>query len=233
MIRIRKSSDRGSADHGWLVARHSFSFGDYFDREYMGFRALRVINEDRVQAGHGFGTHPHRDMEIITYILEGALEHKDSMGNGSIIRPGDVQYMSAGSGVLHSEENPSKTEGAHLLQIWLLPDVKNAPPLYDQKQFGAVEKTGKLRLVASADGAEGSVRIRQDAKLYASLLPVDQTVELPLAANRHAWVQVARGAVEINGEILNAGDGASISDEVRLTFKSRDPKTEFLVFDLA
>lgn len=233
MIKIRKSAERGQADHGWLLAKHSFSFGDYFDREHMGFRALRVINEDRVHPARGFGTHPHRDMEIVTYILEGALEHQDSMGNGSIIRPGDVQYMSAGSGVLHSEKNPSEKEGVHLLQIWLLPNEKNASPRYDQKNFSEAEKLGKLRVVASQDGRDGSVAVRQDVNLYASVLEADQKVELSLAPGRHAWVQVARGGIQLNGQKLEAGDGAAISDEKSLRFEAGSGKAEFLVFDLA
>ncbi len=233
MIKLRKSAERGQADHGWLLAKHSFSFGEYFDREHMGFRALRVINEDRVQPANGFGTHPHRDMEIVTYILEGALEHQDSMGNGSIIRPGDVQYMSAGSGVLHSEKNPSASEGVHLLQIWLLPNEKNASPRYDQKHFIEAEKLGKLRVVASPDGRDGSVAVRQDVTLYASVLEANQKTELSLAPGRHAWVQVARGDVQLNGQTLEAGDGAAVSDEKLLRFEVTSGKAEFLVFDLA
>lgn len=233
MIKIRKSAERGQADHGWLLARHSFSFGDYFDRDHMGFRALRVINEDRVAPARGFGTHPHRDMEIVTYVLEGELEHRDSMGNGAVIRPGEVQYMSAGSGVLHSEQNPSEKNGVHLLQIWLLPNEKNATPRYDQKNFSEADKLGKLRLVASEDGKEGSVAIRQDVRLYASVLDQGQKAELPLPAGRHGWIQVARGGVEVNGQRLEAGDGAAISDEKSLRFVATSERTEFLVFDLA
>lgn len=233
MIQIRKSEDRGQADHGWLQAKHSFSFGDYYDPGHMGYRALRVINEDRVKPGKGFGTHPHRDMEIVTYILEGALEHKDSMGTGSIIRPGDVQYMSAGSGVLHSEFNPSDKEGVHLLQIWLLPDEKNAKPRYAQNTFSDDEKRGKLKLVASKSGEGNSIALRQDVKLYASVLDEGESTTLPLGPARHAWVQVARGSVEINGKLLEQGDGAAIGDERELKFTGKSPRAEFLVFDLA
>jgi len=232
MIEPRLSKDRGYADHGWLKAKHSFSFGDYYDPEHMGFRSLRVINEDRVAAGEGFPTHGHRDMEIVTYVLEGALEHKDSMGNGSVIRPGDVQYMSAGSGVTHSEFNHSKQDSVHLLQIWLLPNAAKLPPRYDQKSF-ASELSGRLRLIASPDGAEGSVAIRQDARIYAARLDEGKTVAATLAPGRHAWVQVALGELEVNGRTLSAGDGARISEETALDFKSRQPGTEFLLFDLA
>ncbi len=233
MIHIRKSTERGQADHDWLKAKHSFSFGDYYDPDHMGYRALRVINEDRVKSSNGFGTHPHKDMEIITYILEGALEHKDSMGTGSVIRPGDVQYMSAGSGVLHSEYNPSDKEGVHLLQIWLLPDEKGAKPRYAQKSFDASEKQGKLKLVASKAGEDGAIAVRQDVKLYASLLAEGESAALPLAAGRHAWIQVARGSVELNGKRLDQGDGAAIDDERELKFTGKSADTEFLVFDLA
>jgi quercetin 2,3-dioxygenase len=232
MIHIRKSADRGHADHGWLKAKHSFSFGDYHDPDHMGYRVLRVINEDRVLPSNGFGTHPHRDMEIITYILEGALEHKDSMGTGSIIRPGDVQYMSAGSGVLHSEFNPSDKEGVHLLQIWILPDEKGAKPQYSQKTYSTEDKLGKLKLVASKTGEGGSIAIRQNAKLYASLLNEGQTTELSLSSGRHAWIQVARGSIEVNGKALTQGDGASVDDETKLVFSGIAADSEFIVFDL-
>lgn len=232
MIHIRKSENRGQVDHGWLLAKHSFSFADYYDPENMGFRVLRVINEDRVKPENGFGTHPHRDMEIITYVLEGELQHKDSMGNGSKILPGDVQYMSAGKGVLHSEENPSKDREVHLLQIWILPNEKGAEPRYGQKRFSESEKLGKLRLVASPDGKDGSLAIRQDARLYASLLDQNQMVEFPLAKGRHAWVQVAHGSIVLNGQTLEQGDGAAISDETLLKFAGSEGRSEFLVFDL-
>lgn len=232
MIHIRKSEDRGQADHGWLKAKHSFSFADYYDPDHMGYRVLRVINEDRVKPSNGFGTHPHRDMEIITYILEGALEHKDSMGTGSVIKPGDVQYMSAGSGVLHSEYNPSAQEGVHLLQIWILPDEKGAKPRYAQKNFADAEKHGKLRLVASKTGEQESIAVRQDMKLYASVLDEGQSAELPLPKGRHAWIQVARGAVEVNGTRLEQGDGAAVDDVSSLAFTGRAKGAEILVFDL-
>lgn len=232
MIRIRKSAARGQADHGWLIARHSFSFADYYDPDHMGFRVLRVINEDRVKPSNGFGTHPHRDMEIITYILAGALEHKDSMGTGSVIRAGDVQYMSAGSGVLHSEYNPSDEAEVHLLQIWILPDEKGAPPRYAQKNFTAAEKRGRLKLLASKGGEDGSIAVRQAMKLYGSVLGDGENISLPLANGRHAWVQVAKGTLEVNGESLAAGDGAAISDERELVFTGKSADAEFLVFDL-
>jgi redox-sensitive bicupin YhaK (pirin superfamily) len=232
MIRIRKSEERGEVDHGWLLARHSFSFGDYHDPENMGFRVLRVINEDRVLPDNGFGTHPHRDMEILTYILEGALEHQDSMGNGSVIRPGEMQYMSAGRGVQHSEFNPSKTEGVRLLQIWILPNVKGAEPRYSQKEFPETARLGKLCWVASPDGAEGSVAIRQDAKLAISLLDAGQTIDAELEKGRYAWIQIATGEIDLNGRILRQGDGAAISEENSLRFKGIAPRSEFLFFNL-
>ena len=232
MIDIRRSAERGGGDFGWLKTQHSFSFDTYHDPRFMGFRSLRVINEDRVQAGHGFPMHPHRDMEIITYVLEGALEHKDSMGNGSIIRPGDGQRMSAGTGVRHSEANASKTDAAHLLQIWILPDRRGHEPGYEQKAFPEAEKRGKLRLIASPDGSDGSVTIHQDAKLYASLLQPGQEVKHELGKGRYAWLQVAKGAVELNGQSLSQGDGAAVSDEQRLTVKATED-AEVLLFDLA
>ena len=232
MINIRRSSERGGGDFGWLKTQHSFSFDAYHDPRFMGFRSLRVINEDWVQAGHGFPMHPHRDMEIITYVLEGALEHQDSMGNGSIIRPGDGQRMSAGTGVRHSEANSSKTEAAHLLQIWILPDRRGHEPGYEQKAFPEAEKRGKLRLIASPDGTDGSVTIHQDARLYASLLRPGQEVEHELGKGRYAWLQVAKGAVELNGQSLNQGDGAAVNDEQRLTVRGAKD-AEVLLFDLA
>jgi redox-sensitive bicupin YhaK (pirin superfamily) len=231
MIDIRRSAERGGGDFGWLKTQHSFSFDTYHDPRFMGFRSLRVINEDWVQAGHGFPLHPHRDMEIITYVLDGAIEHQDSMGNGSIIRPGDGQRMSAGTGVRHSEANASKTEAAHLLQIWILPDRRGHEPGYEQKAFPEAEKCGRLRLIASPDGVDGSVTIHQDAKLYASLLNPGQAVKHELGKGRYAWLQVARGAVELNGKILNQGDGAAISDEPQLTVKATKD-AEVLLFDL-
>ena len=232
MIEIRRSEERGHANHGWLDTYHTFSFADYHDPKHMGFRSLRVINEDRVQPGQGFGDHPHNDMEIVTYILEGALQHRDSMGNGSIIRPGDVQRMSAGTGVVHSEFNPSKTEPVHLLQIWILPTRKGLPPGYEQKRFEIETRRGVLRRVASPDGAGGSVTIHQDARIYSTILAPTQRVGHELPKGRHAWVQVARGAVDLNGIALSAGDGAAVSDERRLELAGREP-AEVLVFDLA
>ncbi len=232
MIKIRKSTERGHANHGWLEAKHSFSFSDYYDPEQMGFRVLRVINEDKIKGGQGFGTHPHRDMEIVTYLIEGALEHKDSMGTGSVIKPGDIQYMSAGSGILHSEFNHSKTETAHLLQIWILPNEKGAEPRYGQKTFSVAEKSGKLKLLASPDGKNESIAIRQDASIYASHLVKGQAASLSLAAGRYGWVQIVKGAIELNGKSLSQGDGAAMSDEKLLEFKATDVDAEFLVFDL-
>jgi quercetin 2,3-dioxygenase len=231
MIDIRRSAERGGGDFGWLKTQHSFSFDTYHDPRFMGFRSLRVINEDWVQAGHGFPLHPHRDMEIITYVLDGAIEHQDSMGNGSIIRPGDGQRMSAGTGVQHSEANASKTEAAHLLQIWILPDRRGHEPGYEQKAFPEAEKRGRLRLIASPDGADGSVTIHQDARLYVSLLQPGQEVKHELGKGCYAWLQVARGAVELNGKSLTQGDGAAISDEQQLIVKATKD-AEILLFDL-
>ena len=211
MINIRRSNERGGGDFGWLNTRHTFSFDQYHDPRFMGFRSLRVINEDRVAPGEGFPTHPHRDMEIITYILHGALEHKDSLGTGSVIRPGDGQRMSAGRGIRHSEMNPSPTEAAHLLQIWIMPDRAGHEPSYEQKAFPDEEKRGKLRLIAGPDGKDGSVTIHQDARLYVTLLSPGQEVTHALAKGRHAWLQVAKGAVELNGKPLKQGDGAAVA----------------------
>lgn len=232
MIQLRRSQDRGHANHGWLDTWHTFSFADYFDPNNMGFRKLRVINEDRVEAGQGFPTHSHRDMEIITYVLEGQIEHKDSMGNISIIRPGDVQRMSAGTGVTHSEYNPSSKEALHLLQIWILPEKPGIKPGYEQKMFNKEEKLNRLRLVASREAEEGSVKVHQDVRLYASVLDEGKKVELPLKKGRHAWLQVTKGAVSVNETTLNAGDGASASDEKLLSIQAKKP-SEFLLFDLA
>jgi redox-sensitive bicupin YhaK (pirin superfamily) len=232
MITVRKADERGHFNFGWLNTYHTFSFGDYYDPRNMGFRSLRVINEDWVREGRGFPTHPHRDMEIITYILEGALEHRDSMGTGSVIRPGEVQRMSAGTGVTHSERNPSDTEGVHLLQIWIMPDKRNYKPSYEQKAYSDEEKLGQLRLIASPDGSKDSVTINQDARVYASLLEPGRTVVHKLEPNRHAWLQVARGAVEINGESLNQSDGAAISQEESLSITGREA-SEILLFDMA
>ena len=232
MITIRKSNDRGHADHGWLNTRFTFSFADYFDLEHVQFRTLRVMNDDRISGGGGFPTHPHKDMEIVTYVLEGALAHKDSMGNGSVIRPGDVQYMSAGTGVAHSEFNASEKETVHLYQIWMFPDKKGYKPVYDQKHFAEAEKSGKLRLVASPDGRDGSVKIRQDNELYATVLGPGEVVKHELQPDRHAYVQVARGSVALNGKKLETGDGAAISGEQALELRGVD-KAEILLFDLA
>ncbi|MGH7858942.1 MAG: pirin family protein [Candidatus Binatia bacterium] len=232
MIQIRGGDERGHEEHGWLESYHTFSFADYHDPRFMGFRALRVINEDRVQPGRGFGTHSHRDMEIVSYVLEGALEHKDSMGTSSVIRPGEVQRMTAGTGVAHSEFNHSRTDVVHLLQIWILPEEKGLPPSYEQRAFPESERTDELRLVASGDGRDGSVRIRQDVDLYACLLSSGVTLEHPLLAGRHAWLQVTRGSVSVNGEVLSAGDGAAISDEGSARISARE-RGEVLLFDLA
>lgn len=232
MIELRKSGERGHADHGWLDTYHSFSFADYYDPAHTSFRSLRVINEDRVQPGRGFPSHAHRDMEILTYILEGALEHKDSMGNGSVIRPGDVQRMSAGTGVTHSEYNPSQLESVHLLQIWILPRVAGIRPGYEQKHFAAPEKRGRLRLLASSDGRDGSVTIHQEADLYATLLGKGESVIHELAPGRHGYVHVARGEAQLNGIRLGAGDGARVDDETQLNLRG-DPGAEILLFDLA
>lgn len=228
---VRRSSERGLAEHGWLRSLHTFSFADYHDPRHMGFRALRVINEDRVQPGRGFGAHGHRDMEIVSYVLEGALAHRDSLGTGSTIRPGEVQRMSAGTGVTHSEMNASATEPVHFLQIWILPERRGLPPSYEQKAFAAEERRGALRLVASRDGAEGSVVIHQDVALYATLLKQGERVTHEVRPGRHAWIQVARGAVDLGGERLESGDGASTSDAGVLELVGRG-SAEVLVFDL-
>ncbi len=232
MITLRPARERGHAEHGWLDSHHTFSFADYYDPKRMGFRALRVINEDRVQPGRGFGTHPHRDMEIISYVLDGALAHKDSMGTGSIIRPGDVQRMSAGTGVLHSEFNHSKDEEVHFLQIWIVPEKRGIAPSYEQKSFPVDERKNRLRLVASRDGEDGALTVHQDMALYAGVLDAGASVTHTLAPGRHAWVQVARGEVTLNGQRLGEGDGASVSGEERLAIEAAAP-AELLVFDLA
>lgn len=232
MINIRRSEQRGGGNFGWLNTRHTFSFDTYHDPKYMGFRSLRVINEDVVQAGEGFPTHPHRDMEIITYVLEGALGHKDSLGTGSVIRPGDGQRMSAGRGIRHSEMNASDTDPVHLLQIWILPDRGGIEPSYEQKSFPPEEKQGKLRVIASPNGENGSVTIHQDAKLYVSLLAPGEKVTHELATNRYAWLQVAKGSVELNGKLLQQGDGAAVSEEQRLTIEGKED-AEVLLFELA
>ena len=233
MIQIRPAKERGHANHGWLDTYHTFSFSDYFDPKNMGFRSLRVINEDRVSGGYGFPTHPHQDMEIITYVLEGSLEHKDSMGTGSTIRPGEIQKMSAGTGIRHSEFNPSKTEAVHLLQIWILPEKKGLKPMYEQKAIPAEEKKGKLRLVGSPEGGDGKVTIYQDAKLYATELTPGDSVQHELESGRYAWVQVARGKISLNGKTLQAGDGAAVTNEQKLELAGVGDKSEVLLFDLA
>jgi redox-sensitive bicupin YhaK (pirin superfamily) len=232
MVTIRKSGERGHFDFGWLDTNHTFSFGEYADSKHMGFRSLRVINEDVVAPGKGFGEHPHQDMEIITYVLEGSLAHRDSLGHVQTLTPGEVQRMSAGTGIEHAEFNASKTEPVHLLQIWIRPSKRGLAPSYEQTRFPEEERRGKLRLVASPDGAEGSVKINQDAKLYATLLGAGEKVELPLGAERHAWVQVARGSVVVNGEKLGQGVGAAVSEEAKLVIEGAS-EAEFLVFDLA
>ena len=232
MITIRKSNERGHFDHGWLDTYHTFSFDQYYDPAHVHFRGLRVINEDRVAAAHGFPTHSHRDMEIITYILSGELEHRDSMGNGSVIRPGDVQRMTAGTGVSHSEFNPSRSELCHLLQIWITPNARNLTPGYEQKFFAAAERQGQLRLIAAPDSEQGAVTINQDARLYAALLAAGEAVNHQLKADRNAWLQLARGSVEVNGEKLRAGDGAAIRQESRIEISAAED-SEFLLFDLA
>jgi quercetin 2,3-dioxygenase len=230
MITIRKAGERGHFNLGWLDTYHTFSFDQYYDPSHMSFRSLRVINEDRVAPGRGFPTHSHRDMEIITYILEGELKHQDSMGNGSVIRPGDVQRMTAGTGVSHSEANPSRENPVHLLQIWIMPNARGLTPGYEQKAFSEEERRGKLRLVASPDGSDGSVRINQDARLYASILDKGQEVTHQLGKDRHAWVQVARGSVTVNGQRFDQGDGAAVSGEP-LVIMAVVP-SETLLFDL-
>jgi redox-sensitive bicupin YhaK (pirin superfamily) len=236
VIRIRRSDERGHFDHGWLDTRHTFSFGDYHDPRFMGFRALRVLNEDRVRPGQGFGTHGHRDMEIVSYVLEGRLAHEDSLGNGSVIVPGDVQYMSAGTGVRHSEFNGSPAEPVHFVQIWIVPQAEGLPPRYDQKRFDDAQKKNRLRRVASPSGAGGSIAIRQDVNLYASLLEPRASVSVELPAGRHLWVQVLRGGVEAaatKGASLEAGDGLAASDERRFELAAGNYGAELLVFDLA
>jgi redox-sensitive bicupin YhaK (pirin superfamily) len=232
MMVIRPAAERGHAEHGWLDSHHTFSFAGYHDPAHMGFRALRVINEDRVAGAGGFPTHAHRDMEIITYVLEGGLEHKDSLGTGSVIRPSDVQRMSAGNGVRHSEYNASRTEPVHFLQIWIMPDARGIPASYEQKNFPEPERRGRLRLVASPDASEGSVQIHADVRLYAGLFAEGDRAELPLGEARHAWVHVARGRLRVNGRELGAGDGAALSEESAVQIEGVEG-AEVLVFDLA
>lgn len=229
---LRKAADRGHVDHGWLQSAHSFSFASYQDPQHMGYRSLRVINDDHVAAGKGFGTHSHQNMEIVTYVLEGALEHKDSLGNGTVMRPGDVQRMTAGTGVSHSEFNPSAAEGVHLLQIWIIPNQIGLEPSYEQRFFEKADRQNQLRLIASPDGREGSVVVHQDVNLYAALLSAGEQVEWAVGANRHFWIQVARGSVQVNGTRLETGDGAAIEQTYALTITGQDA-AEILMFDLA
>lgn len=231
MLQIRKSEDRGTAEHGWLSSRHSFSFGNYYDPQHMGFGPLRVINEDRVRPGHGFGAHGHSDMEIISYVLDGALEHKDSMGTGSVIRYGSVQRMSAGSGVRHSEFNHSSSEPLHFLQIWITPNVQGIPPSYEEKQFDPASKKGQWRLIASPDGRDGSVLIHQNASVYASVLNGEDTLDYDWTDDRCGYLHVARGALTVNGQPLKAGDALKIVSEPRITV-SNASNAEILLFDL-
>jgi hypothetical protein len=231
MIEIRRAAERGHAQHGWLDSRHTFSFADYYDERHMGFGPLRVINEDRVQPGQGFGTHSHRDMEIISYVLEGALEHKDSLGNGSVLRPGYVQRMSAGTGVRHSEFNHSESEPVHFLQIWIIPDRRNLPPSYEEREFADAEKRDRLRLIASLDGREDSVVVHQDVDLYAAVVAPGAELGHAPRPGRKTWIQVARGAVAVNGEPLGAGDGVAIVDEQRIAIRG-EVDAEILLFDM-
>lgn len=231
MLNVRKSNERGGASFGWLNSKHTFSFGHYYDPKHMGFGPLRVINEDHVQPGRGFDSHGHKNMEIISYVLDGALEHKDSMGNGSVLRYGDVQRMSAGGGVVHSEYNHSKTEGVHFLQIWIEPNVQGGDPGYEERHFDAASKTGKLRLIASSDGRDGSVSLRQDAAIYATILDGADRVSHPLAGGRQAYVHVVRGAVTVNGVPLSGGDALKVTGEAAVTLEQASD-TEVLVFDL-
>jgi hypothetical protein len=231
-IRVRRAAERGHAQYDWLDTWHTFSFDTYYDPAQMGFRSLRVINEDWVQPGKGFGMHGHRDMEIITYVLEGAVEHRDRMGTGSVLRAGEFQHMTAGSGIRHSEFNPSSTEPLHLYQIWLLPGKKGLTPSYDQKTFPEAEKHGCLQLVASPDAKDGSLLIQQDARLYLSTLETSQAVGYELRAGRHAWLQVVRGAIDLNGQTLAVSDGAAVSDEISLSIRANE-SSEVMLFDLA
>jgi quercetin 2,3-dioxygenase len=232
MITVRKSEARGHANRGWLDSYHTFSFANYYDPNHMSFRSLRVINEDVINPGQGFGTHGHRDMEIITYVLEGALEHQDSLGTGAVIKPGEVQRMSAGTGIQHSEFNHSKADPVHLLQIWILPDTNGLPPSYEQRDFSLAERHGKFRIVAARDARDGAVKVHQDVDLYAAVLDKKSRVSHALQSNRHAWVQVARGAVLLNGLALKNGDGAAVSDESELVIEATED-SEILLFDLA
>jgi redox-sensitive bicupin YhaK (pirin superfamily) len=229
---VRKAADRGHSNHGWLDSWHTFSFAEYQDAGHMGFRALRVINDDRVAPGAGFGTHPHRDMEIVSYVVSGGLEHKDSIGTGSVIRPGEVQRMSAGTGIRHSEYNASREEAVHFLQIWILPERDGIDPGYEQKAFGPAERTDRLRLVADRHGTDGALTIHQDVKLYATTLTPGAALDIPIAAGRYAWLQVVNGTVQASGESLAAGDGLALAEETSLHLASPDG-AELLLFDLA
>ena len=229
-MKIRKANERGHADHGWLNSYHTFSFANYYDPQWMGFRNLRVINDDRVAAGAGFGTHPHRDMEIISYVLEGALEHRDSMGNGRVIQPGEFQYMAAGTGVAHSEYNPSKKEPVHFLQIWIQPDRTGTTPAYGERAYASASP-GRMHLVASKAGRDGSIAINQDTDLWLAKFKADERISHELRPNRHAWVHVAEGSVELNGKLLGAGDGAAISQETKLELAGKG-QAQVLLFDL-
>ncbi len=232
MYRIRRARERGHFDHGWLDTWHTFSFSDYYDPAHLGFRSLRVMNEDRIAAGQGFGMHPHRDMEIVTYILEGELQHRDSLGNGSVLRAGEFQRMTAGTGIMHSEFNPSPTSTTHLYQIWLLPRQKGLTPGYDQKVFPAEEKRGRFRVVASPDGADGSLAIQQDARIFLGEFAAGAELRHAFAQGRHAWLQVLRGSVKFGGETLHAGDGVAVSDETAIALRGIDAG-EAMLFDLA
>ena len=233
MLQIIRADRRGHADHGWLNSYHTFSFADYYNPRMMGFRSLRVINEDRVIAGRGFGTHGHADMEILSYVVEGSIAHKDSTGGEEILRPHEWQRMTAGEGIRHSEYNPSKTDNLHFYQIWILPEKEDLEPGYEQKMFAPEGKSGKLKLVASREGRDGSLKINQDVSVFNSILSAGGEVSYDLARNRHAWLQVVRGALELNGEKLNASDGAAVSEEESLKIRSSEDNTEFILFDLA
>lgn len=233
MLQVIRANQRGHADHGWLNTYHTFSFADYYNQQMMGFRSLRVINEDRVTEGQGFGTHGHADMEILSYVIEGAIAHKDSTGGEEVLRPHEWQRMTAGSGIRHSEYNPSKTEKLHFYQIWILPEKESLQPGYEQKMFAPEEKSGRLKLVASNDSREGSLKINQDVSVFDSILNKDEEVSYDLNENRYGWLQVVKGSLEINGEKLNASDGAAISQEKLLKIKALENDSEFILFDLA
>jgi redox-sensitive bicupin YhaK (pirin superfamily) len=233
MLQVIKSNERGHANHGWLNSYHTFSFADYYNPEMMGFRSLRVINEDRVTAGQGFGTHGHADMEILSYVVEGAIAHKDSTGGEEILRPHEWQRMTAGTGIRHSEYNPSKTENLHFYQIWILPEKEDLIAGYEQKMFAPGEKSGRMKLVASNDARSGSLKINQDVSVYNSILNAGEKVSYDLVENRYGFLQVVKGSLELNGETLSAGDGAEISNEKTLKIKASDDGTEFILFDLA